>query len=129
VNKSILSAAVLAVGLVGWSIAPVHAQFMPHVIQSAVQATVAASGASPGGASPNQAAYLAANCANCHGTVGNAVGGMPGLAGLKRDYIIAQMKAFKEGTRPATIMHQLAKGYTDEQIAVMADYFSRQKAN
>jgi cytochrome subunit of sulfide dehydrogenase len=113
VKRLIVSAGLAAAGFVmaAWSSGPVQAQ------------SVSAA------ASPNQAAYLAANCANCHGTVGNAVGGMPGLAGLKRDYIIAQMKAFKEGTRPATIMHQLAKGYTDEQIAVMADFFSRQKAN
>lgn len=73
------------------------------------------------------ARYLAANCANCHGTDGKATGAMPRLAGMPADQIIASMKAFKEGTRPATIMHQLAKGYTDEQIATMARYFSQQK--
>ena len=72
--------------------------------------------------------YLAANCANCHGTQGNAQGAMPGLAGLKEDYIIEQMKAFKEGKRPASIMHQLAKGYTDEQVRLIASYFASQKA-
>jgi cytochrome c553 len=36
------------------------------------------------------------------------------------------MKAFRDGTRPATIMHQLAKGYSDEQIELMAEYFARQ---
>jgi sulfide dehydrogenase cytochrome subunit len=73
---------------------------------------------------------LAAQCANCHGTNGVSQGGVPGLAGQGRAYIIAQMSAFKSGQRsgPAsTIMHQLAKGYTDEQIAAMADFFSAQK--
>jgi cytochrome c553 len=37
------------------------------------------------------------------------------------------MKAFKTGTREATIMHQIAKGYSDEQIQQMADYFASQK--
>ena len=37
-----------------------------------------------------------------------------------------EMKAFRDGKRPATIMHQLAKGYTDPQIELIADYFSRQ---
>jgi len=32
---------------------------------------------------------------------------------------------FKEGKRAATLMHQIAKGYTDAEIAAMADYFSR----
>jgi cytochrome c553 len=76
---------------------------------------------------PQQVRYLAANCANCHGTSGKAEPGMPMLAGLDRQHFIKQMRAFRDGTRPATIMHQLAKGYTDEQIVALADYFSRQK--
>jgi cytochrome c553 len=75
------------------------------------------------------AAFLAANCANCHGTQGKALNGMPSLAGQNKDYIVKQMQDFRDGKRPASIMHQLAKGYTDEQIALMADYFSKQKAN
>ena len=73
---------------------------------------------------------LAAQCANCHGTGGQSQGGIPGLAGQGRAYIIAQMSAFKNGQRTgpaATIMHQLARGYSDEQIALMADYFAAQK--
>ncbi|MGL4575680.1 MAG: c-type cytochrome [Burkholderiaceae bacterium] len=75
------------------------------------------------------AAYLAANCANCHGTKGQAVGGMPSLAGQSRDYLVKQMQDFRDGKRPATIMHQLAKGYTDEQIVLIAEFFAKQKAN
>lgn len=72
---------------------------------------------------------LAATCANCHGTQGKGVpeGSVPGLAGLKADYIEAQMKAFKSGERQATIMHQLAKGYSEEQIRLLAAYFASQK--
>ncbi len=71
----------------------------------------------------------AAMCANCHGSDGRAVKGstVPSIAGLPRDYMIAQMKAFKEGTRPATVMHQINKGLTDQQIASLADYFAAQK--
>lgn len=69
---------------------------------------------------------LAATCAQCHGTDGKAVIGsaMPGLAGLPAPYFSEQMKAFKAGTRAATVMHQLAKGYSDAQIAELAAYFS-----
>ena len=72
---------------------------------------------------------LAATCANCHGTNGKVVSGSPviGLAGLPASYITEQMKAFKNGTRPATVMHQLAKGYSDAQIEQMAAYFAAQK--
>jgi cytochrome subunit of sulfide dehydrogenase len=73
--------------------------------------------------------YIAANCANCHGTDGRAAGGggMPGLAGLSATYFVEQMNAFRAGKREATIMHQLAKGYTDAEIAQMAAYFAAQK--
>ncbi|NJS35887.1 MAG: c-type cytochrome [Brachymonas sp.] len=72
---------------------------------------------------------LAATCANCHGTNGKAVEGsaVVTLAGMPKDYIVAQMKAFKTGTRPATIMHQLSKGYSDAQIEQIATYFAAQK--
>lgn len=78
-------------------------------------------------ADPNYARNLAANCANCHGTDGKSAGVMPPLAGLDKNYIILQMQDFKSSKRPATIMHQLAKGYSDEQIELMAEYFSVQK--
>ncbi len=72
---------------------------------------------------------LAATCANCHGTQGQAVpnASVPGLAGLPASYISEQMKAFKAGTRPATVMHQLAKGYSDAQIESIAAYYAAQK--
>ena len=71
---------------------------------------------------------LAANCAACHGTNGNSAGGaVPGLAGANKDYFVAQMKAFKEGKREATVMHQIAKGYSDAEIAAIADFFATQK--
>ncbi|MFM9880185.1 MAG: c-type cytochrome [Burkholderiaceae bacterium] len=49
---------------------------------------------------------------------------MPPLAAMPKETMVATMKAFKAGTRPATIMHQLAKGYTDEQIELIATYFA-----
>ena len=77
---------------------------------------------------PQSVRLLAAGCANCHGTSGVSQGGMPNLAGQQRDYLVRTMKEFKEGKRPATIMHQLAKGYTDEQIEALATYFSQVRA-
>ena len=69
---------------------------------------------------------LAATCAGCHGTDGKAVAGGPmvRLAGLPKDFIAAQMRAFRDGQRPATVMHQLAKGYSDAQIDAIAGYFA-----
>ena len=80
------------------------------------------------GADPSLARNLAAACANCHGTNGMSVQGMPNLAGQQRAYLVQQMQDFRTGKRPATIMHQIAKGYTDEQIEALAAYFSAQKS-
>lgn len=67
---------------------------------------------------------LYASCAACHGTEGKPVAGtsLPSLAGQSREALTASMKAFQDRTRPATIMHQIAKGYTSEQIGLIADY-------
>ncbi len=70
---------------------------------------------------------LAATCANCHGTNGNARGDMKPLAGVQAEKIIALLNDYKSGALPATIMHQIAKGYTDEQIKLIAGYFAAQK--
>ena len=68
----------------------------------------------------------AATCTGCHGTNGHSEGGMPLLAGLDKAYIVNAMKEFKAGTKPATVMHQHAKGYSDEQIERIAEFFSAQ---
>ena len=79
--------------------------------------------------SPNQARNLAATCFTCHGNEGRSVGGVPpSLAGQDRSYLLQAMKDFKEGKRPATIMHQHAKGYTDQQLEAIATYFANVKA-
>ena len=72
---------------------------------------------------------LAATCANCHGTDGRTTDGsaIPALAGMPRDYMITQIKSFKDGSRPATVMHQLSKGFTDQQIESVANYFAALK--
>jgi cytochrome c553 len=46
---------------------------------------------------------------------------------MPREYMVTQMKAFREGTRPATVMHQITKGLTEEQIQSVSTYFSSLK--
>lgn len=79
------------------------------------------------GVSADPGRNLASACMACHGTDGRSVGGMPGLAGQDRAYMARQMREFRDGKRPATLMHQIAKGYTDEQIDLIAAYFAAQK--
>jgi cytochrome c553 len=72
---------------------------------------------------------LAAGCAICHGTQGKPAPNAPliPLAGLPQDHIASQMRAFRDGKRPATVMHQIAKGYSDAQIEAIASWFASQK--
>ena len=70
---------------------------------------------------------LAASCAACHGSNGNAIVGNAGLAGINPAYFTKQMLAFKEGSLPATVMHHHAKGLNLDEINQLAVYFSQQK--
>ena len=85
--------------------------------------------AAPGAlAQEANARNLTAGCAICHGTEGRAATkDVIALAGLPRDHIASQMRAFRDGTRPATVMHQIAKGYSDAQIDAIAAWFAAQK--
>lgn len=76
---------------------------------------------------PDLGRNVAATCANCHGTDGKSHGGMPVLAGYPEDKLLAMLGEFKSGARAATVMHQIARGYTDEQLRQAAQYFARQK--
>jgi cytochrome c553 len=72
---------------------------------------------------------LYASCAGCHGTEGKTAPGssLPPLAGQSQDALVASMKAFQDGSRPSTIMQQLAKGYSSEQIDLIAGYLAQLK--
>ena|SRR6187402_2635635 len=78
--------------------------------------------------SPKGVQSMAAACSMCHGTNGRPAAGsaVAGLAGRPRDEIVQAMAQFKAGSKPATIMHQVAKGYSDAEVAALADHFSRQ---
>jgi len=71
---------------------------------------------------------MAATCAACHGTSGHSVTKtVEPLAGRPKERIVELMQAFKTGKKPATIMQQISKGYSDQQIEMIAGYFAAQK--
>jgi cytochrome c553 len=93
-----------------------------------IAVTVAASAAAYAQpANPNLGRDLAATCANCHGTGGVSQGEVESLAGKPRDELVRKMQEFRSGAKPATIMHQLSKGYTDPQIEAVSAWLAAQK--
>ncbi len=70
---------------------------------------------------------LAASCAACHGTNGNSHSTTPVLANLDATHFIAQMQAFKNSSRPSTVMHHHASGLNTNEIEQLAKFFSQQK--
>jgi cytochrome c553 len=79
------------------------------------------------GSDPNLGRNLASTCAGCHNIKGNALAGMPPFSGESKESLLRMLKAYKDGKQPATVMHQLAKGYTDGQLELIAAYFAAQK--
>ena len=72
-------------------------------------------------------ALLASSCAACHGTHGKSVGATPSLAGLSKPYFIEKMQAFKRDNKSSSVMSYHAKGYTDDEIKLLAGFFAAQK--
>ncbi|HVC37180.1 MAG TPA: cytochrome c [Gammaproteobacteria bacterium] len=70
-----------------------------------------------------------ATCAACHGGNGISIATIyPNLAGQKMDYLVAQLKAFRGGTRSNPIMNPMAKALTDTDIDNLATYLSTLKS-
>lgn len=72
---------------------------------------------------PQLAPSGAASCSGCHAPAG--IGGLvPSIAGRPADEIVAAMTAFRADQRPSTVMNRIAKGFTDEEIRAIADWFA-----
>lgn len=75
----------------------------------------------------NAGRNLAATCASCHGTQGRPRGpAMPPLAGMKAEVMLALLADYRSGAQAGTVMPQIARGYTDEQLRLIAAYFAAQ---
>lgn len=73
-----------------------------------------------------QAPLAAEGCLGCHGPNGAGAGGVPALAGREAAELRAQLLAFREAARPGTIMGRIARGYTEAELAAVAEHFARQ---
>ena len=70
-----------------------------------------------------------AACTACHSPTGggNPPAGFPRLSGQAPDYVLAQLKAYREGQRSTDedygqMMRQVANGLTDTEMAAVANY-------
>ena len=75
----------------------------------------------------SQGAMLSNSCAGCHGTRGRSPGAIPSINGKTAQFISQALMDFRAGRRPATVMGRHAKGYSDEEIRLIADHFAAQK--
>lgn len=96
------------------------------LIAGALALPALAQGAKPA-APPAATLYLAGNCTSCHGTDGNAVSAIPYLAGKDKQYLREQLRLYKSDVLKVTLMNQLAKGYSDDELSLLADYYSKTK--
>jgi cytochrome subunit of sulfide dehydrogenase len=83
-----------------------------------IAAAVVASAEPPAGA---------AACSGCHPSAARVTSPVPLLAGLDRAAIVRAMQDFRSGTRAATVMDRIAKGFTDEEIQAIAAWYATQK--
>lgn len=69
----------------------------------------------------------AASCLGCHAVAGSDSPVVP-LSSLKAEQIESAMQAFRSGTRPATVMDRIAKGFSDEEVRAIAQWYASAKA-
>jgi sulfide dehydrogenase cytochrome subunit len=83
--------------------------------------------ASAGAEELTRGGMLSASCAGCHGTDGRSPGAIPNISGKTAEFIRVALEEFRSGKRVSTVMGRHAKGYTDEEIALIADYLASRK--
>lgn len=92
-----------------------------------ILAAVLSLAAAPAVAQTAQTPAVALACANCHGPNGAGQGPVPPIAGYDRSAFVDVWQQFRANQRPATIMNRIARGYTDAEVAVLADYFASRR--
>lgn len=73
----------------------------------------------------SQAMMLANSCAGCHGTYGKSPGAIPAINGKSASFIVESLKDFQSGARPSTVMGRHANGYSEQEIQLIAEFFSK----
>ncbi|WP_455208836.1 c-type cytochrome [Kaarinaea lacus] len=74
-----------------------------------------------------EGAILSITCNGCHGPDGKSTGAIPSIGGKSADYIEKALLDFRDDKRPSTVMQRHAKGYSDAEIKLIAEYFATKK--
>ena len=96
---------------------------MPRVVAAAIGALSIAVAV----AAPPQPPAAAVSCAGCQPATAKVTSPVPRLAGQDRAAIVRAMQDFRSGQRAGTVMDRIAKGFTDDEIQALADWFAAQK--
>lgn len=102
-------------------------QIQVSIFSLLISALLLMSAQSVGAVEITQGMMLSNSCAGCHGTDGKSPGAIPSINGKTADFISKSLQEFRSGTKPSTVMGRHAKGYTDEEINLIAEYFSSLK--
>jgi len=82
---------------------------------------MAVPGAALGGPPPG-----ASSCQGCH-PVAASDGPVLTLSTFTAEQIVTAMQAYRSGVRPATVMDRVAKGFSDEEVQTIAQWYARAK--
>lgn len=75
-------------------------------------------------AEPGRGFGLAVACFGCHGTDGVSRGAIPSLAGRSERLLLLALGEYKSGASSGTVMNRIARGYSDEELALLAAWFA-----
>ena len=77
---------------------------------------------------PPAGRLLASNCFQCHGYDGKSSIGFERLSGESSNEIYNELREMRSKSKP-DIMDMHARGYTDAQLRLLADYLSKAKTS
>ena len=100
--------------------------FQPLIPLAPIVLLLASCSSAPAGQhdSTGQAATLASVCSGCHagGTTGTAI---VSLDKYSAEQIASRFRTYRDDPTGPTAMHRMARGYSDEQIQLIADYLGQ----
>ncbi len=91
---------------------------MASAMMTSVLPAIAASPEAPPGATA---------CSGCHATQTGVQTPVPRLEGRDAAEIVKQMQDFRSDSLPATVMGRIARGFSDEEIAVIAEWYAQRR--